>query len=390
MRNFQLPARLFVISFLTAALINFLRPPAQFLRSDMVAYTAASHIFYSGGDPYSSSQVFELQRSMGYGEKEPILIWNPPVIFIVFGFFFILPPFLLSLTWQTLVIFSGFFLLLLGWECASSIKIKTEFNSSPKTLLYLCFILFTSFPFIIDIYLIQISAVLCAIIACGMILFFRKKYFLSGLFLSAVLIKPHLAFLPVVLLGLWVLRERRFSLILGAVTGLTLAFLSAEFINHGITMKWLLRKEWPHNLLGSSTSSIFSALFQSNGMPFPFYLKTIIPIAGTVLFFLWRGRKALNPGIQEMLIAAAFSPLVTPYGYLFDQIIMLPVMGYYAAKAFQKSESSGIHAIMILCTISIITCSFSTFAPFAVPFSWFLYPPLFIAAFFASKRAYQL
>src|SRR5258705_7141702 len=46
--------------------------------TDFVDFWAASRLLINGRNPFSPTEVLELQRSVGLVESKPLLMWNPP------------------------------------------------------------------------------------------------------------------------------------------------------------------------------------------------------------------------------------------------------------------------------------------------------------------------
>src|SRR5437773_1475166 len=46
--------------------------------TDFVDFWAAARLLLNGGNPFSPTEVLELQRSVGLVESKPLLMWNPP------------------------------------------------------------------------------------------------------------------------------------------------------------------------------------------------------------------------------------------------------------------------------------------------------------------------
>ena len=45
---------------------------------DFVEYWASGRLNFSGGDPYDADQMYKLEQSVGWNEKEVLMMWNPP------------------------------------------------------------------------------------------------------------------------------------------------------------------------------------------------------------------------------------------------------------------------------------------------------------------------
>ena len=45
---------------------------------DFVEYWAATRLLLTGNNPYGPQELFDLQRSVGWNDSIPLLMWNPP------------------------------------------------------------------------------------------------------------------------------------------------------------------------------------------------------------------------------------------------------------------------------------------------------------------------
>ena len=46
--------------------------------NDFVEYWTAAKLMVEGGNPYSPAELLMLQRSVGWEQLEPLIMWNPP------------------------------------------------------------------------------------------------------------------------------------------------------------------------------------------------------------------------------------------------------------------------------------------------------------------------
>ncbi len=53
-------------------------PTSTVVLTDFVSFWASSRLLIDGGNPFSPAEVLELQRSVGFRESKPLLIWHPP------------------------------------------------------------------------------------------------------------------------------------------------------------------------------------------------------------------------------------------------------------------------------------------------------------------------
>ena len=75
--GFVFASRLLMGDGVHAATINTAASDPKYVR-DFVEYWAATRLLLTGNNPYGPQELFDLQRSVGWTDSIPLLMWNPP------------------------------------------------------------------------------------------------------------------------------------------------------------------------------------------------------------------------------------------------------------------------------------------------------------------------
>ena len=153
---------------------------------DFIEYWASARLLVNGANPYSPEEMLSLQRVIAPDRIHPLLTWNPP-----WTLFFTAPFGLMSFPLAHLLwlILNTTVLII-----CSPLLWKT-YGGNPGQSRIAWLICFATIPTYMVLSLNQITPlVLLGIV--GFLTFYRRKlFFLSGMSLTLVAIKPHLAYL---------------------------------------------------------------------------------------------------------------------------------------------------------------------------------------------------
>jgi len=289
---------------------------------DFSQYWTAASALREGQNPYDPEIIAQREREVLPGLTEPILQWNPPVLFPLTIPFSFLPYEMASFLW------AGSLLALTAWILQLLLARYGQGRISPKQGIIYLFGLLLFFPLWESIRFGQVSPVLLAgfwgFIACRESRNpTRGKEFLAGLCLSLTAIKPHLLYLIYLVVALEALRWRRFREPLG--------FLSGLLILGGIPLLW--RASLWEDYLGAlqampvyfQTPTLGSLLHGlDTASTWLRFLPTVV--TGVIAAFLLARRQPSVVSEQELLLLSALSLLTSPYGWVFDQILLMPLV----------------------------------------------------------------
>ncbi|RMG41802.1 MAG: DUF2029 domain-containing protein [Candidatus Dadabacteria bacterium] len=351
-RKIRVSIYIFLIALFTFVLISE-GIPEHFGSVDLVQYWAAAKLLISGKNPYNPDFITELERKVvNFGEA--VLLWNPPLIFIV------IVPFAL-VSFSLLVFLWGFIstaLYLTSYKLCSS---AYDFNYSiPKVLLFLRSITFLSFyPCALALYYGQISPLLLLGLS-GFIYFAlkskkNKHSFLAGSFLALTLIKPHLLYLFYIALLWRTISSRDYNWLTGFL-GTTLLFALFPLIFNSDIYHYYLKAALnpPINFQTPTVGSWLQGLSGIHRL-FIRFLPTLITALGFIAFLLIR-RPVIS--LQDTAAIIPLSLITSPYGWVYDYVLMFPVIFWIFTRLLADNSKVTsytflIPAVMLLSNISM-------------------------------------
>lgn len=172
----------------------------------------------------------------------------------------------------------------------------------------------------------QLGALWLFLIGCTAVLWSRGNWFIGGLSLGMLALKPSLGLPLLALVGLWLVFRRRVTALAGlAVCGFGLGLIG-----------YLRDSNWPGDFLKTSNqklSGVFGAspsLWGFSGAICQYQERCTWALGGLVVVFfvglmityLWAMRDKMEP-LLVLGIASAAAVLITPYIWAYDQILVL-------------------------------------------------------------------
>ena len=182
-----------VLAILALDLTFSVRRP--YVESDLSAYKMAQRFLRDGQDPYARDAIRAEWERLGHGHSAdvaPKMVWNPPIFFVYPGVFFRFSENILFGIWPIVSTLAALALGAIGWRIATA-RPLAGYPVGGAVLLCL--------PWWLELNLSQLSSLVALPCMFGFLLFFQRRDFAAGLSLSLALVKPHLVFLPYVLLG---------------------------------------------------------------------------------------------------------------------------------------------------------------------------------------------
>jgi hypothetical protein len=286
---------------------------------DFVEYWAASRLLLTGNNPYGPQELFELQRSVGWSDSIPLLMWNPP-----WTLSFILPFGLASFDVAQLLwlLFHTFIVVF----CAKQLWLL--YGGPPTAYRKAWLVVLTFAP----AYLVLLLGQIGPLILLGLVGFLycaRNKYWkCAGAFTILVFIKPHLLYLFWIALVLWVIEKRQWQLMKGAaIAGLITAIIPllfspsvyADYVQLNAIKTLPTPYDWQTPTIGVAARLLFGGE--------KIWLQFVPCFIGIVwLLFHWKKSKnewewaGQLPGLIVASLATA------PFAWSFDYIVLLPAI----------------------------------------------------------------
>ena len=341
---------------------------------DFVEYWAATRLLLTGNNPYGPQELFELQRSVGWTDSIPLLMWNPPWT-LSFTLPFGLASFdVAQFSWLLLNTFIVLF-------CAKQLWLL--YGGPPTAYRKAWLVVLTFAP----AYLVLILGQITPLILLGLVGFVRcardKHWKWAGAFTILVSIKPHLLYLFWIVLVLWIIEKRQWQLMIGAtVSGfiaatIPLLFSPSVYMDYiqlnNTTAKWPTPYDWQTPTIGQAARVFFA--------PEAIWLQFVPSFIGIMwLLFYWHKYKDRWEWVMQMPILIVASLATTSFGWSFDYIVLLPAIIQAASWLSRRPELSRESPVIIVYVI-IMTLYMLVFFLSPNDFWRFWLGPAFVIAY---------
>jgi hypothetical protein len=283
---------------------------------DYVEYWASGRLNLSAGNPYDPNQLLPLQSGTGKNFGLPVMMWNPPWIFPLIMPFSILSYPISRTLWMLALVVVVFICVNTLW---------TLFGGSDKNRYISWIVGFTFYPVLEALKTGQASPLILLGVTGFLYSITKRKYFLAGIFLSFIIIKPHLLYLFGLAVIVWSFQEKRWEIFAGVLTSF---------------------------LLGTVAALIFNLSLRFYLGPEKSFLQFVAPIFGIMWFiYYWiRYRKSWN-WVQQTSLLILVSVFTSAYGWSSDQVVLLVAIieiAVYASSVQLDRNSLFVVGIYIL------------------------------------------
>ncbi|MPZ77431.1 MAG: DUF2029 domain-containing protein [Deltaproteobacteria bacterium] len=307
---------------------------------DLVEYWASARLLLNGENPYSPEQMLLLQRTIEPNRVQPLLTWNPPwTLFFTAPFglisFAIAQPLWLLMSITCLILCSPYLWRLYGGDPAKS-----------RIAWLVCF-------GIIPTYMVLSLKQITPLLVLGIVgfLYFsrRKRLFLSGLSLTLVAIKPHLAYLFWLALLFWTVDNRQWRIMCGVVFGIAATTLLPLLFVPDIFSLYFQQysTQWAPKPLDWQTPTLSAALGYHVGSNAP-WVRAIPALLGFIWFtFYWNKHRQRWDWVEQMPLLLLTSQVATPFAWTFDQILLLPALMEVAVWTSQGTRRTIFKGVIV-------------------------------------------
>jgi hypothetical protein len=304
---------------LVSAIIALSLAPTNPGSRDFIEYWAAEQLLIHHANPYDRVATFQIERAAGFTKGRAEFWYSPPVDLLLalpLGFVGARSGLIL---W-TIALFAGLSL---------SLWLIWDLNGRPNTLLSLAGFLFA--PALTCLLAGQIS--IFFLLAFVLFLYFYESHpFWAGAALLPCTLKLHL-FLPfAVALLLWILVRKRYSILAGFAAAFTAGcVLTFSFDSHAWSEYSQLMKT--EGLLNEFVPTLSETLrFQIDRSAIWLQFVPGVLACCWAVWYFWTRRDRwnwMNHGLLLLLVSA----LCRPYGWFFDESVLLPAVlaGMYRA-----------------------------------------------------------
>src|SRR6266446_1322664 len=313
--------------------VSLLRRDAVGTR-DFVEYWAAGSLLAHHADPYESSAILRVERSVGFNLPAQIMA-NPP-----WALPLVLPlGFLSARVGYLLWILSSIACLV------ASVRIIWAMHGRPTTDWNV--LGYTFAPALLCLLAAQVTVY----VLFGLVLFLywhRSRPFMAGVSLWLCLLKPHL-FLPfgIVLLA-WIILSKCYKVLAGTAVALGLSTAITLVFDPHI---------WAHYLRMMSAARLdqanvpcLSILLRQQVWPHTLWLQWLPATLGCIwaLAYFWRHRHNWD-WMKDGSLLILVSVLVPPYTWILDQAVLIPALLHGA----YTTQSRGLIAFLALTSAAI-------------------------------------
>ncbi|HEX9201422.1 MAG TPA: glycosyltransferase family 87 protein [Acidobacteriaceae bacterium] len=290
--------------------------------NDFMTYWAAGRLFLSGSNPYSSTSMFAIERSLSWSYAQPLIMLNPPWTLPLIALLGVLPFETAHVAWV------GVSLVL---EAISSVALWRYFGGEKRTQ-WMGLVLFATFlPMGSAEHMGQITPMMLAGLTAFLFALRRRHYLLAGVCLLTLGLKPHLLYLVVLAIVLWTgqnIREKKWRLAVGAVVAYAGATLGAMLFNRNVLGYF-------HGTLHAAMDTscgvggVLRATFGMEHM----WLQFLPTAVGTAWFARYWMRHRHEWTWEEHLPLVLLVSLCTaPYFWAHDFVLAMPALAALAVR----------------------------------------------------------
>lgn len=312
--------------------------------TDFAAYWAAGHQVLDGGNPYAIDEVAKIEHKLGFAGSAPLVMRNPPWTLAL-----VLPFGALSYPGA-----QGLWLLasLIAVLVASASLWHLYDRASPPWLAAAVVVAFVPVEAVLAVG--QVGPFLILGIA-GFMHFERRRWDgCAGVSLYLLALKPHLVFLFWPALCIWAFKERRWRIPLGLSAALLVSSAVAIAVDPAVFSQYF--HYWKEaGLTGELTPTIAGLLRLIFGIDR--HWLALVPVAAALiwLFFHCRNTQLGWVWASEIPLLMAISMTATPYGWLFDQIVLLPAILQALSWVKGSAGATRMHWVTVYLLVNGIT-----------------------------------
>jgi hypothetical protein len=364
-----------LIAVLTGVLLPVLAPALG--TGDFVAYWSAARLFGMGVSPYLLDPLREAQHAAQPDRfadlAAPMISWNPPWLALILLGLGGLPFPLATGLWASINLACC---LAIVDSVLHLLKREQRATSEQEQLALLLIVL----PFgpLLDLLAYgQVSLIVLGSLVFGFRLWRAGWPLSAGALLLLATIKPHMSYLVLAILGVWIVRERAWRVIAGGAV----AALVSVAVTTALVPTWFedyrrLLTTFPYAQL--STSTLGCVLREATGARFLQYAG----LAATPFAMIWAARRP--PDWLSLHRWLPFSLAFAPYGFSFDHVLLIPVVAEIAARAVvaEGSQRRPLIAGILLMNAAYVAITSSPGQKFTA-FAWV---PVAVGALYAASE----
>jgi len=320
--------------------------PLTLGKRDFAFYWAAGRLALQQHNPYDHAAIQPLEQSLGFPGEHPIVPREPPWFLWTTLPFGMLPPMWAWAIWLSFSVISLMVSAHLCWRLQG-------WQPSDRRMFVCATWLFAPVLACLS------SSQLGFMLLLGVMLFMwfeGRSDFWAGASLLLMAIKPQLFSIIWVVLLLWVMDRKRWSVAFGALSALAFASGIAILIDSNVFANWyrgVFIEEPIAPLLIPSLAGIFRALFFRRALWMQF-VPAALGMAWVVRYYL-RNRENWNWRTHGLGLLPVCL-LVTPYEWFSDEVIVLPALLQVALWLRRSKRTNGrrVRQVALVCLSGLL------------------------------------
>ncbi len=312
-------------------------------RRDSIQYWSAGQLLIRHQNPYDASSVIGLERQQGYTEDRPLVVRTPPWSLFIFLPLGLLNAFSGWLLWISASLASLILAMRLCWRM---------FGQADDLRSIFLVVGYTFAPVLACLLAAQIGFVLLL----GIVLFLAleaRRPFLAGAALILPFTKPHLLVFFWLAFLLWIVVRKKFAVAGGFAVALFFATILALVFDPNIFKCYrdMLHTAAIEGEFIPTFSGVLRLMFFRHSFKAQF-IPTLLGLIWCVWFCVknmskWDWR---HHGLTVMVV----SILTSPYGWLTDEVVLLPAVLFAAMCIFGERMKIRMNARIALMVFAFL------------------------------------
>jgi hypothetical protein len=328
--------KLLAIILVSAIALGFLSICAEtIVDRDAISYWAAGQLLLHHQNPYDWTTVLRTERSAHFKDVDPLIMRNPPyALFLVLPLGFVSAP-VAGAIWSLLSVVCIMISISALWKIVGD-------PSQPVPLLSNAFA-----PVLGGIAMGQSSAIMLVGLT-GFLRWHRTRPFAAGASLVLAAYKPHILLVFFAVVMCWVITTGSYRILAGSAIAAVATLGAALYFDPAILTDYL---PILHQAINSPTSSL-SSLLRASIDPGAAWLQYVL-LAVSVVWALWYFFRNRNrwQWSREGLTLIVISVWSVPYGFICDEIVVLPVI--MAANLWMSRRERSLLPFILLTSTAI-------------------------------------
>jgi len=329
---------------------------------DSIAYWSAATLLIDHSDAYNNTAVLDLERQHHYENARPLVVRTPPwSLFMVLPLAF-LSPFWAWVAWLGVLVFC----LMVGLRVCRRMYERDDIPANALTIVAYLFA-----PVAACVVAGQMGLVL--MLGVVLFLYLEKRHpFFAGAALILPLAKPHLLSLFWIAFVIWVAVHRKFKVAAGLLAAFAIANLIALAFDahifahyHAMLVQQNISNEFIPALSGMLRLLFFRQYFWAQFLP--------MAIAGTWTVLYMRANWSTWNWREHGPALLVISVLVTPYGWITDEAILLPAILQAVVFVYRSRNVLRLGSKMALFSFALLDMLLLLILRAQVPFATGIY-----------------